>query len=74
LSALITAEGLLAASSRPGHGRVALAAGKTGVPTIVSQSSAALDGASDQQLAAHCFPVAAAADALEASLYGTNDS
>jgi hypothetical protein len=74
MSALVTTEALLAGSSRPGYGRVALVAGKTGVPTIVNQSFVALDGASDQQLAAHCFQVAAAADALEFGLYGTNDS
>jgi hypothetical protein len=74
MSALVTAEGLLAATSRPGYGRVALVAGKTGVPTIVSQSFVALEGSSDQQLAAHCYQVAAGADALEFGLYGTNDS
>jgi hypothetical protein len=74
MSALVTPEGLLAGSARPGYGRVALVEGKTGVATIAIQSFVALDGSSDQQLAAHCFQVAAAADALEFTLYGTDDS
>jgi len=37
-SALITPETLLAGSARPGYGRIALVAGETGVPLIVTQS------------------------------------
>lgn len=71
-SALITPETLLAGSARPGYGRVALVAGKTGVPQIVTQSFTPLTGTSRQQLAAHCYQVALAADALEFSIFGAD--
>jgi len=69
-SALITPDQLLAGSSAPGYGRVALVAGDTGVPEIVTQSFLPLAGATAQQLAAHCYQVAKQADALEFSIFG----
>ncbi|MFD9739203.1 hypothetical protein [Umezawaea sp. NPDC059074] len=72
-SALITPETLLAGSARPGYGRVALVAGKTGVPQIVTQSFTPLTGASSRHLAAHCYQVALAADALEFSVFGADE-
>jgi len=71
-SALITPEILLAGAARPGYGRVALVAGETGVPQIVTQSFVPLTGTSNQQLAAHCYQVALGADALEFRIFGTD--
>ncbi|MDR7275325.1 hypothetical protein [Catenuloplanes atrovinosus] len=73
-SPLITPERLLAASGRPGYGRVALVAGPTGVPVVVTQSFTPLTGTSTQQLAAHCYRVALHADALEFRVFGTDDA
>lgn len=72
-SALITPERLLAGFARPGYGRVALVAGDTGVPRIVTQSFTPLPGTSNQQLAAHCYQVALRADALEFDIFGTDE-
>ena len=72
-SALITPETLLSAAGRPGYGRVALVAGPTGVPQIVTQSFIALAGTSSQQLAAHCYQVALHADKLEYTIFGGDD-
>ncbi|KUL25505.1 caspase family protein [Actinoplanes awajinensis] len=71
-SALVTPERLLAGSARPGYGRIALVAGETGVPEIVTQSFTPLAGTSSQQLAAHCYQVALHADALEFEIFGTD--
>ncbi|MDP9793872.1 hypothetical protein J2S43_002384 [Catenuloplanes nepalensis] len=69
-SPLITPETLLAAAGRPGYGRVALVAGPTGVPQVVTQSFTPLIGTSAQQLAARCYQVALHADTLEHTIFG----
>ncbi|GAB7036684.1 MULTISPECIES: caspase family protein [Catenuloplanes] len=70
VSPLVTPETLLGTAGGPGYGRVALVAGRTGVPQVVTQSFTPLIGTSGQQLAARCYQVARHADALEYTIFG----
>ncbi|GAA0389347.1 hypothetical protein GCM10009541_35530 [Micromonospora gifhornensis] len=72
LSMLTTPEQLLAGSARPGYGRIALISADTGVPQVVAQSFTPLAGASNQQLAAHCYHLAVSADTLEHRIFGSD--
>jgi hypothetical protein len=69
-SAVVTPELLLAGSAAPGFGRVALVRSALDTPLIVAQSFLPLARATDQELAAHVFAVAARADALENAIFG----
>ncbi len=70
LSALVTVERLLGGVGRAGLGRIALVKGDTDMPRIVTQSFVPLARATDQDLAAHVYQVAARADALEDAIFG----
>lgn len=70
ITSLVTPELLLAGLAEPGFGRIALVQGETESPRMVAQSFVALANATDQQLAAHVYAVAAKADALEYSIFG----
>jgi hypothetical protein len=69
-SALITPETLLAGEGRPSFARIALVAGETEMPRIVAQSFLSVESATDRQLTAHLYAVAAKADALEHAIFG----
>jgi hypothetical protein len=74
MTALVTPEKLLGGMARPGLGRIALVKGETDMPRIVTQSFVPLARASDQDLAAHVYQVAARADRLEDELFGIDDA
>jgi hypothetical protein len=73
ISALVTPEMLMAGVASPGFGRVALVASETDMPRMITQSFVSYANATDQQLAAHLYQVAAQADALENAIFGQNE-
>jgi len=73
ISALVTAEVLLAGSGAPGFGRVVLVQGATEMPRIVTQSFVPFAEVTDRELAAHCYQVALQADDLENAVFGSDD-
>jgi hypothetical protein len=72
ITELVTPATLLAGAGRPGFGRVALVTGETEQPRMVTQSFVSFAGATDRQLVAHIYQVAAHADALENAIFGMN--
>ena len=73
ISALVSPEMLVAGVANPGFGRVALVASETDMPRMIAQSFVSYANATDQQLAAHLYQVAARADALENTIFGQNE-
>jgi hypothetical protein len=71
---VVTPQLLLAGAGRPGFGRLALVTGASEMPRIVTQSFVSFTTATDRQLAAHVYQVAARADALEYAIFGVNAS
>jgi hypothetical protein len=73
ISAVVTPEMLLAGVASPGFGRIALVSGETEMPRMIAQSFVSFTNATDQQLAAHLYQVAARADALEQAIFGHDE-
>ena len=73
ISALVTPEMLVAGVANPGFGRVALVASETDMPRMITQSFVSYANATDQQLAAHFYQVAARADVLENAIFGRGE-